>query len=347
MTSIMKKEIFEEPGVVKNLIQNYVTPEDEINIDLPQKVDNIVIVASGSSYNCAAIAAPLFIEYANIPCECEYSSEFILQKKHFITPDSLYIFVSQSGETSDTLNALKMIKQEGVKTMCITNAKDSAMWKLCDYKILSDAGEEKSIASTKALTAQILCSMLVLLKLKHKNNSDISGYLNTLRRLPAYLERIKSDEEKIEETAKTVATYNNISILGNKNYYPIAKEGALKIKETCYLNVMAYPFGEFMHGHVAVLNQKSIVIAIIDEENAQFAVRNLKKIKEEYNPQIVCITSVQEVQAGDINIYIKTKRKMKAIFGSLMTLQLIACKMAAILDKNPDSPKGLKKVVKD
>ena len=80
MTSIMKKEIFEEPGVVKNLIQNYVTPNDKINIDLPQKVDNIVIVASGSSYNCAAIAAPLFIEYANIPCECEYSSEFILQK---------------------------------------------------------------------------------------------------------------------------------------------------------------------------------------------------------------------------------------------------------------------------
>ena len=119
------------------------------------------------------------------------------------------------------------------------------------------------------------------------------------------------------------------------------------MKETCYLNVMAYPFGEFMHGHVAVLNQKSIVIAIIDEENAEFAVRNLKKIKNEYNPQIICITSVQEVQAGDVNIYIKTKRKMKAIFGALLTLQLIACEMANLLDKNPDSPKGLSKVVKD
>lgn len=347
MTSIMKKEIFEEPAVVKNLLLNYVGEDGKINLDLPQNVDNIVIVASGSSYNCAAIAAPLFVEYAEIPCEFEYSSEFVLQKKHFITPDSLYIFVSQSGETSDTLNALNMIKEHGVKTMCITNAKDSSMWKLCDYKILSDAGEEKSIASTKALTAQIFCAVLVMLKLISKKGEDISGYLNTMRRLPAYLERIKIDEAKIQKAAKMVSEYKNISILGNKNYYPLAKEGALKMKETCYLNVMAYPFGEFMHGHVAVLNQKSIVIAIIDEENAEFAVRNLKKIKNEYNPQIICITSVQEVQSGDINIYIKTKRKMKAIFGALLTLQLIACEMANLLDKNPDSPKGLSKVVKD
>ncbi len=346
-SSIMQKEIFEQPGVVKNLLERYIGPDERIKIDLPEKIDNIVIVASGSSYNCAAIAAPLFIEFADIPCEYEYSSEFVLQKKHFITPDSLYIFVSQSGETSDTLNALKMIKQKGVKTMCITNAQNSTMWNLCDYRVLSDAGEEKSIASTKALTAQILCSILILLKIKAKDGEDISGYLNTMRRLPAYLERIKCDFDKIKAAAQLVSQFNNISILGNKNYYPVAKEGALKIKETCYLNVMAYPFGEFMHGHVAVLNQKSIVIAIIDEENAEFAQRNLKKIRQDYNPQIVCITSVQDVKSGDLNIYIKTKRKLKAIFGSLLTLQLIACELASILKKNPDKPHGLKKVVKD
>ena len=347
MTSIMKKEIFEEPSVIKNLIKNYVDDNGEICINLPEKIDRIVIVASGSSYNCAAIAAPLFIEYAQVPCEFEYSSEFILQKKHFITPDTLYVFVSQSGETSDTLNALKLIKNEHVKTMCITNAKNSSMWNLCDYRILSDAGEEKSIASTKALTAQIFCAILVMLKLKQNNNKDISGYLNTLNRLPDYLEQIKEDYGKIKDSAFLISKHNNISILGNKNYYPIAKEGALKIKETCYLNVMAYPFGEFMHGHLAVLNQKSIVIAIIDEENSEFAQRNLKKIQEEYNPQIICITSVQDVTAGNVNIYIKTKRKLKAIFGALLTLQLIACEMANLLDKNPDKPKGLKKIVKD
>ena len=347
MSSIMKKEIFEEPSVIQNLIKNYVEQNREIKLKLPDKVDNIVIVASGSSYNCAAIAAPLFIEYAGIPCAYEYSSEFILQKKHFITENSLYIFVSQSGETSDTLNALKKIKEKGVKTMCITNAKDSAMWKLCDYQILSDAGEEKSIASTKALTAQIFCSILVMLKLIAKKGEDISGYLNTMRRLPEYLESITNDFEKISQAANLTAQYNNISILGNKNYYPIAKEGALKMKETCYLNVMAYPFGEFMHGHVAVLNQKSIVIAIIDEENAEFAIKNLEKIKKQYNPKVITITSVENVKSGDINIYIKTKRKMKAIFGSLLSLQLMACEMANLLDRDPDSPRGLTKVVKD
>lgn len=346
-TSIMQKEIFEEPGVVKNLLERYTTPDDKITLELPEKIDNIVIVASGSSYNCAAIAAPLFIEYANLPCEYEYSSEFVLQKKHFVTPHSLYIFVSQSGETSDTLRALKMIKDEGVKTMCITNAENSTMWNLCDYKILSDAGEEKSIASTKALTAQILCSILILLKINYKQGVDISGYLNTMRRVPAYLERINLNLDKINAVAQEISKYSNISILGNKNYYPVAKEGALKIKETCYLNVMAYPFGEFMHGHVAILNQKSVIIAIIDEENSEFAVRNLQKIRQDYNPKIICITSVQDVKAGDLNIYIKTKRKLKAIFGALLTLQLIACKLASILKRNPDRPKGLKKVVKD
>lgn len=346
MKSIMEKEILEEPQVIQNLIKNYITDTDSINLNLPDKISNIVIVASGSSYNCAAIAAPLFNEFTNIPCQYEYSSEFILQKKHFITPDSLYIFVSQSGETSDTLNALKKIKKEGVKTMCITNAKDSSMWNLCEYTILSDAGEEKSVASTKALTAQIFCSMLVMFKILAQSGVDISGYINTLKRLPEYLENaiLTKDTNK---AAELIAQYKNISILGNKNYYPVAKEGALKMKETCYLNVMAYPFGEFMHGHVAVLNQKSIVIAIIDEENAEFAKRNLEKIKKEYTPQIICITSVENITEGDINIYIKTKRKIKAIFGSLLTLQLIACEMANILDKNPDSPKGLSKVVKD
>lgn len=347
--SIMQKEIFEEPAVIKKLTETYITSDGKINIDLPDRINNIVIVASGSSYNCAAIACPLVMEYADIPCDCEYSSEFVLQKKHFVTQDSLYIFISQSGETSDTLNAIKAIKKEGVKTLCITNTKDSTMWNLCDFKILSDAGEEKSIASTKALCAQIFCSILVILKIlsQKEKDVDISGQINTMRRLSAYLERIIMDSDKIKNAAQTVAQYENISILGNKNYYPVAKEGALKMKETCYLNVMAYPFGEFMHGHVAVLNQTSIVIAIIDEENASFAQRNLEKIRKNYNPKIVCITSVQEFKAGDINIYIKTKRKTKAIFGALLTLQLMACTMAKILNKNPDSPRGLTKVVKD
>lgn len=345
--SIMRKEIFEEPKVVKTLLDKHIAKDGNIAIELPEEIDNIVIVASGSSYNCAAIAAPLFIEFAHIPCVCEYSSEFVLQKKHFITKNSLYIFVSQSGETSDTTNALKIIKEHNAKTMCITNAKNSTMWNLCDYKILSDAGEEKSIASTKALTAQILCAILVILKIKSRQKADISGYLNTMSRLPEYLDLIIDDFKTIKNAANLVAEYNNICILGNKNYYPIAKEGALKIKETCYLNVMAYPFGEFLHGHVAVLNQKSLVIAIIDEENCEFAMRNLQKIRKDYAPKIICITSVENADAGDINIYIKTKRKLKAIFGSLLTLQLLACELASILDKNPDSPKGLSKVVKD
>lgn len=347
LKSIMQKEIFEQPGVVQKLLNMCVTDENDITIDMPEDINSIVICASGSSYNCAAIASPLFKEMVGIPCEYEYSSEFNLQKEHFVTPNTLYIFVSQSGETSDTLQALEIIKEKGGRTMCITNAKNSKLWNGCTYKVLSDAGVEKSIASTKALCAQLLCMIFIILKIKEFRGEDLFIDLRAIRRLPLYLERIIKDAEKINSIAKTIAQYSNIVILGNKNYYPVAKEGALKIKETSYINVMAYPFGEFMHGHVAVLNQKAIVIAIIDKENEISAKKNIQKIRADYNPQIVCITSVQDADYGDLNIYIKTSKKIKAIFGSLITLQLIACEIANVLKRNPDSPKGLKKVVLD
>ena len=347
LKSIMQKEIFEQPSVVQKLLGMYVTDENHINIALPEDIDNIVISASGSSYNCAAIAAPLFKEMVGVPCEYEYSSEFILQKNHFVTPKTLFIFISQSGETSDTLNALKIIKEKGGRTMCITNARNSTLWNGCDYKILSDAGVEKSIASTKALCAQLLCLIFIILKIKEFRGEDLFVDLRALRRLPLYLERIIGNVEKINEVAKEASTHSNIVILGNKNYYPVAKEGALKIKETSYINVMAYPFGEFMHGHVAVLNNRAFVITIIDDENEISAKRNIQKIRADYTPEIACITSVQTADCGDMNIYIKTSKKIKAIFGSLITLQLIACEIANLLKRNPDQPKGLKKVVLD
>ncbi len=344
---VMQKEIFEQPAVVKRLFERCINSDDTVMLNIPLNINNVVISASGSSYNCAAIAAPLFRELLCIPCEYEYSSEFILQKNYFVTPQTLFIFISQSGETSDTLQAIKKIKELGGKTLCITNSENSTLWNLSDYRILSDAGEEKSIASTKALCAQLFCLLLIILKIKFSTAGSIESEILALKRLPLYLERIIGDFDRFKIAAEMISKYRDIVILGNKTYYPVAKEGALKIKETSYLNVMAYPFGEFMHGHVAVLNEKAIVIAIIDEENAMSAKRNLEKIRRDYNPKIICISSVKDIDSGDFNIYIKTSKKIKAIFGSLIVLQLIACEIAKILKKNPDRPKGLTKVVRD
>ncbi len=347
LKSMMQKEIFEQPDVVKKLTEMYVTKDNKIAIDIPNDIENIVISASGSSYNCAAVAAPLFKEMAGVQCEYEYSSEFIMQKRHFVTPKTLFIFVSQSGETSDTLKALNIIKGLGGKTMCITNVKDSTLWKECDYKLQSDAGVEKSIASTKALTAQMLCMFFIILKIQDFKNEDISVDLRSISKLPGYLQRIIDDIDHIHEVSQTISEYQNIAILGNKNYYPIAKEGALKIKETSYINVMAYPFGEFMHGHVASLNHKAIVIAIIDDENEVSAKRNIEKILADYDPLIVCISPLENVDCCNLNITIKTSKPIKSIFGVLITLQLIACETASILKRDPDQPKGLRKVVLD
>lgn len=352
--STMQKEIFEQPDVVRNLFKAHINENNTISLNIPNDIENAVIIASGSSYNCAAIGANLLKETVGVSCEYEYSSEFILQKRHLINPKTLYIFISQSGETSDTLKALNIVKEFGGRTMCVTNGKDSALWKGCEYKILSDAGVEKSIASTKALCAQILCMMFIVLKVKELKGENLASDMNELRVLPEYLESIIANK-KIDEVAKVVSGYDNIAVLGNRNFYSIACEGTLKMKETSYLKVMAYPFGEFLHGHVAILNTKAVMIAIIDEENEVSAKHIIEKILKDYQPKVVCISSVKAfncLDCGDTCINIHNSKfpgasPLNTIFGTLITLQLIACEVASILGNNPDQPKGLSKVVLD
>jgi len=342
----MEKEIRQQPDVLKNLIEKYITKENKISFNLPEGVKKLTFVASGSSYHCAGMVAKLFREFANIKASCEYASEFYISKNLFIEPNTLYIFISQSGETFDTVESLKKVKSQGGKTLCITNCIDSSLWKMCDYKILSEAGEEKSIASTKALSAQLLCMYLVMLEFLDSKGHKIEPEILAIKKLPDFVKKFLDESEQIKAAAARIAKFPNIVILGTKYYYSVAKEGALKIKETSYIDANAYPQGEFLHGHVAVLNNKPVLVAIAVDETKESIELILERIFKDYSPELITISNESSIREGAVNIKIDTKNNIYNIFATVMTFQLLAFETALVLGRNVDKPLGLKKVVK-
>lgn len=206
--SSMEEEIFEQAEVLENLLSTHLDGNNII-FEVPAEVKKVVLVASGSSYHCARFAADLFGNVADIEARAIYSSEFLLKSVVPHGNDILYVFITQSGETSDTNKALKKAKEYGVQTLCITNKKDSTIWLASDYKIDCCAGEEKSIAATKSLTTQMLCSTLLVLKYAEQKGIDIEPYLLQLKTLPECIRKLMNFK-KISE--KLPNLYQNLQI---------------------------------------------------------------------------------------------------------------------------------------
>lgn len=344
--SSMEKEIQEQPKILELILKNYVAPDDYIILNAPTKIDKIVLVASGSSYHCARFSAEVFGLIAEIEARAIYSSEFLLKKIVPHDRDVLYIFISQSGETTDTLSALNKAKQLGMKTMCITNKENSTAWQTADYRINCHAGEEKSIASTKALTAQMLCLYLLALKYAQIRGLNISERLNQLKKLPSIIEDTLALTDKIKTFARFLSKYKNIIIAADGVSYALAKEASLKIKETSYINVMSHILGEFMHGHLAVLNNKKTVLIYISAEELSYStIKNLEKIKRDYNPPICVIGTSSDRINSTFNIDLEVEDEILKMFSNAVISQILALKIAEKLNRNVDKPKGLKKIV--
>lgn len=344
--SSMEAEIYQQPKILELILKNYVAPDGYIILNTPTKIDKIILVASGSSYHCARLAAEVFGEIAEIEARAIYSSEFLLKKVVPHDKNVLYIFITQSGETTDTLSALNKAKQLNVRTMCITNKENSTAWLTADYRINCHAGEEKSIASTKALTAQMLCLYLLALKHAQIKGIDATDHLQQLKKLPDIIEASLDLEEKVKPLARFLSKYKNILITADGVSYALAKEACLKIKETSYINVMSHILGEFMHGHLAVLNnKKSVLVYVSSEELSYSTIKNLEKIKKEYNPPICIIGTSSDRINSTFNVDLEIEDEFLKIFSNLIIIQLLALKIAEKLNKNVDKPKGLKKIV--
>lgn len=348
--SAMEQEIYEQPDILNGILE--IEGVDKITV--PADVTKIVLVASGSSYHCARFSAELVGEVAGVEARAIYASEFLLKKVIPHDRGTLYVFITQSGETTDTVHALRRVNEgfedaEGkyyLETLCVTNNPESTIWQETKYHVNCLAGKERSIAATKSFTAQMLCVLIVALKIAGNKGHNTDKYLESLKDIPNVIKQTLGLRKKVHQLAGLLAKQKVVVILAEGISYAIAKEGALKIKETSYMNINAAIIGEFMHGHLAVLNRKASVIFLSVDGISKNAVDNLDKIKKEYNPSIYIIGKHNNKYISNFNINIDCKNEILQMFSNAVICQMLALEIATKLHRNIDKPKGLKKVVK-
>ena len=259
----------------------------------------------------------------------------------------LYIFITQSGETTDTNSALEKAKEFGVNTLCITNKENSTIWNSSDYQIACHAGEEKSIAATKSFTSQLLCSTLLALKFAQDKGFDTYNYIVDIKTIPNCIELAYKKQPQIKQLARFISKIKNLIITADGPSYALAKEASLKIKETSYVNAASAILGEYMHGHLAVLNnRKTMLVYILNDNISYTAIKNLENIKENYNPPICVIGNRTNQVKSTFNINIECDKPLVKTFGIAVIIQLLALETALRLHRNVDKPHGLHKVVK-
>ncbi|GBF23123.1 glucosamine--fructose-6-phosphate aminotransferase [Candidatus Gastranaerophilus sp. (ex Termes propinquus)] len=353
--SLMEKEIFEQGDIIEKLVAKHIKNYC-VMIKFPSKVSKVRFIASGSSYNCALLGAKFFRDISSLDATCEFSSEFLSIKNPKIDPSVLYFFISQSGETADTLKAMEIVKAAGAKTYAVVNDPNSKMYKDADFALCADAGKEESIAATKSFTASIFCTWLCALKAAQNSSKNISKHLACVNKIAknidetAFMLTNKAHPEygALKRAADFLSKHKSFALVGYDYYFELAKEGALKIKETSYINTNAYPLGEFVHGHVALLNSQGVIVEIFSKDLGDNEIKNLKRIQDDYEPKVVAIvdSSVQGIRAEHFLTFPKTDCTITRVLCIAVLLQLLALQMAYKLKRNVDNPKGLSKVVK-
>ena len=286
----MEKEIYEQPQAILNTIDGRVGGDDVLdNIfglgssDIFEKVKRIQIVACGTSLHAGRVAANWFSSISELPTQIDYASEYRYRNPH-VDEDSLLVTISQSGETADTLAALRYAKEKDyLSTLTICNVPTSSLARESDYSIFTNAGPEIGVASTKAFTTQLAALMLLALSLaksRSKNPNLRTRVITAMRSLPDTVEETLKLKDTILEIAPEIANKDNALFLGRGIFYPIAKEGALKLKEISYIHAEAYPAGELKHGPLALIDEDMPVIALAPEsEIAEKLVSNLEEVK--------------------------------------------------------------------
>ena len=286
----MEKEIYEQPQAILNTIDGRVGGDDVLdNIfglgssDIFKKVKRIQIVACGTSLHAGRVAANWFSSISELPTQIDYASEYRYRNPH-VDEDSLLVTISQSGETADTLAALRYAKEKDyLSTLTICNVPTSSLARESDYSIFTNAGPEIGVASTKAFTTQLAALMLLALSLAKSRNINPklrTRVITAMRSLPDTIEETLKLKDAILEIAPEIANKDNALFLGRGIFYPIAKEGALKLKEISYIHAEAYPAGELKHGPLALIDENMPVIALAPEsEIAEKLVSNLEEVK--------------------------------------------------------------------
>ncbi len=350
-SSFMEKEISEQSEILHKIYSRYKDlnnhPLSHLNWN---KVHKIVITACGSSYNAGLVSKYWFETYAKVNVEVEIASEFRFRDIIYDL-NSLYLFISQSGETLDTLSCLKLAKKAGVQTVAMVNATESSIANTADHLIPIDAGIEQSVAATKSFTAQLLQLLMIVFVVSDNKKifakdkiidlkNAISLGLNNLYEIENIRTRINLCGNQLLKTKKII-------IIGKKELYPIALEGALKLKELSYLPIFAYPAGELKHGPIALIDNECLVIALVTNNTCKDKMLSAIEEIKARNGKILLISSYQEKKSpmDDNTCIIQSPSIIMDPFYLVITLQWLAYYTTKKLGNDVDKPRNLAKSV--
>lgn len=335
----MLKEINEQGEVVKKLLSLY-TKDNKVTIDFDiHKYKNIDIVACGSASFAGQIGKYYIENYANIKTSVYYASEYRYQK-NFFNKDTLVILISQSGETADTLAALKLAKEAGIDTLAIVNRKDSSIAREAKEVIYTKAGIEIAVATTKAYLAQVI----VLLLLAIKGNDKEEEYLDSIRVLPNLITKY-INEYDYSSIAKVIENKEHVFYLGRGIDYYLSMEGSLKLKEISYIHSEAFQAGELKHGSISLIDKDFGVIAVVtDKSISDKTISNLKEVAAR-GAKIVAITNIADDNFSDYKILVDDYNELLNPLMAIVPMQLLAYNVAKLKDLDIDKPRNLAKSV--
>ena len=354
----MLKEIFEQPSSLRDVMRGRLLEEDgdsrlggiaDHQPDL-SRVKRVVITACGTSWHAALLGEYMIEELARIPVEVEYASEF-RYRNPVLEDGTLVLAISQSGETADTLAALREAKHRGISTMGVVNVVGSTIARETDYGIYLHAGPEIGVASTKAFTSQLVALALVTLNIGRRRHLSVvqgGGIVRALKELPAQVEKVLELDAQIRELAEAYADARNFLYLGRGLQFPVALEGALKLKEVSYIHAEGYPAAEMKHGPIALIDQDMPVVVLAPRDAVYHkVVSSVEEVKARHGRIIAVVTDEAPELEGKVDHVIRVPQTIALLQPVLTTvpLQLLAYHMAMIRGSDIDQPRNLAKSV--
>ena len=353
----MLKEIFEQPASIRDSLRGRIINNNKVKLggvyDFTQEIldaRDIYITACGTSWHAAQIGSYILESVLEKPIKVEYASELRYRNKH-LKSDSLVIAISQSGETADTLSAIRKAKEHGALTMGIVNVVGSSIARETDCGIYMHAGPEIGVASTKAFTSQVIILSLLGNYLAQKNNIDKSyNIVADVQKIPIILDEILNLSDEIYDIAKEYSSATNFLYLGRGYQFPVALEGALKLKEISYIHAEGYPAAEMKHGPIALIDDKMPVVVIVTVKGYDKIMSNIQEVKSR-GGKLIIVSTVDKKDIRDLAdhfIYLDNVSNLHNSLTPLFTsipLQLLAYHIAVLKGCNVDQPRNLAKSV--
>ncbi len=354
----MLKEIMEQPTTLRNAMRGRLKFEDGtvrlngLNLQYKElcQIERIIITACGTSWHASLIGEYLIEEHARIPVEVEYASEF-RYRNPIIGPNSVLIVISQSGETADTLAALREARRKGATCLGICNVVGSTIARETDGGVYIHAGPEIGVASTKAFTSQIMVLSLITLllaRMRHMSIERGARLIEAIQKVPEQVNMVLQKNDEIRKIAEKYYNHNNFLYLGRGLNFPVALEGALKLKEISYIHAEGYPAAEMKHGPIALIDENMPVVVLAPKDSVhEKVISNIQEIKARRGNVIAVATEGDEEIASMVNdvIYIPKALDFVMPLISIIPLQLLAYHIAVLRGCDVDQPRNLAKSV--